>query len=545
MIVALLFWSAVAVLSSRRDASRAGLGSSLRGLLSVAVDKMILVPVIAYLCWVSAALAAADAVGLWDLRLVKGAALWWLFSGLGLFGTSLEAAKKDGTIAGAFRRLLGVALIVEYVANAASFPLFVEIPVQILAVPCGVIGALGPDREEDHRAAKFASRFLVALGVAAIGWGITRLLADWDNIDTGLLWRELVMPFWLTPVALAFMTLLALYFMYEATFSVMGNESAVGLSWKHRLALLTRCGPRLRAIRTARAAASWLANDPGFRSTWKWVGQVLREDRDQRASETAEAQQLEENAGAVGTDSFGLQLDRREHAETMEALRWLYTCQLGHYRRQGSRYSANLEAVIDGLSDKYGLPRPNEIEMHVSDDGQSWYSARRTITGHWFAIGAAGPPTDQWFYDGTDAPTCFPDESEWDQWVPDSNSLNWAQTSKAQLSGATDVHASGSLGAPDTPRMRRLGAVFRHLMTRSKAKKSDRPTWCRHYDEWKRGHDETEALMARNSDRTEDWSREDLARLQELTQTYGEAADRMWNEAHESENWTSARIKCS
>ena len=54
-----------------------------------------------------------------------------------------------------------------------------------------------------------------------------------------------------------------------------------------------------------------------------------------------------------------------------------------------------------------------------------------------------------------------------------------------------------------------------------------------------------EALTARNSDRTKDGSPEDHARLQELTRTYGEAAGRMWDEAPETENWTSAHIKCS
>ena len=91
LIVALLFWSAVVALLSRRDASGGGLGGSLRGLLSAIVDRSILLPVVVYLCWMSAAFAAADAVGLWDTRLVKAAALWWLFSGLGLFGTGLEA----------------------------------------------------------------------------------------------------------------------------------------------------------------------------------------------------------------------------------------------------------------------------------------------------------------------------------------------------------------------------------------------------------------------------------------------------------------------
>ena len=89
-----------------------------------------------------------------------------------------------------------------------------------------------------------------------------------------------------------------------------------------------------------------------------------------------------------------------------------------------------------------------------------------------------------------------------------------------------------------------LRTAIGHMMARTKARESDRPTWCHHYDEWKRAHDESEALMARNSDRTEDWSPEDLARLAELTRTFGEAARRMWNEAPESENWTSVHIKC-
>ena len=545
LVVALLFWLAVVALSSRRGTSGHGLWGSVRGRLSAAADKAILLPVVVYLCWMSAALAVAHAVGLWDVRLVKAAVLWWLFSGVGLFGAGIEAAKRDGAIAGAFKRLVGVVVIFEFVANAASFPLFIEITAQILAVPCGVVAARVSVRQARRAVGTLASGYLALFGVAALGWGIARLVEDWKVIDKDLLWRELVMPLWLTPVALAFMALLALYFVYEVTFSVMGSESAAGLSWRHRLAVLARCGPRLRATRAVRSAARWLANDPGFRSTWRWTGRVLREDRKRRANEAARAQRLVDNAGAVGIDSFGQQLDQREHAATREALQWLYNCHLGHYPKQGNRYFAGLEAIVGDLSEKYDLPHPNNIEMYISDDGQSWYAARQTITGHWFAIGAAGPPTDQWFYDGSTAPTGFPDESGWDQWVPDSNSLNWAEAREAQLGGTTQVHDSGNLSDSDSRRWRRLRTAFRHLMTRTRTAESDRPTWCRHYDEWKRAYDEADALMARNSDRTEDWSREDLARLAELIQIYGEAAGRLWGEAPESEDWTSAHIKCS
>ena len=228
----------------------------------------------------------------------------------------------------------------------------------------------------------------------------------------------------------------------------------------------------------------------------------------------------------------------------MEALRFLYFCHLGHYPRQGNRYFAGLETVIDSLSDKYDLPRPNNIEMYISNDGQSWYAARRTITGHWFALGAAGPPTDQWFYDGTSAPDCFPHESDWDQWVPGSNSPNWDETVKAQIGGTTEANEPGYLSTSAIPPSRKFRVAFRHATTSAKIRESDRPMWCRHYDEWKLAYDEAEALKARNSDTTESWSREDLARLAELTQTFGAAARRMWDEAPDSEDWTSAHIKC-
>lgn len=544
LIVALLFWSAVVAMRSRRDDSVDGREGAVRGLLSAIANKTILQPVVIYLCWMSAALAAADAIGLWDVRLVKAAALWWLLSGLGLFGAGMEAVTREGAIAGAFKRLWRFSLIFEFVASAASFPLSIEIPTQILALPCAVAWGLASVRQEHHRAGKLTSGYLMLLGFAALGWGIARLVADWKDIDQGLLWREFVMPFWLAPVALAFMALWAAYLAYEATFSAMRTQSVVGLSWRHRLAAIVQCGPRLRSIRALRPAAPWLANDPGFRSTWRWVDRVLREDLDRRADEVAMAQRLIDNAGVVGTDSAGRQLDQREHAETMEALRSLYFSHVGHYPRQGNRYFAGLEAMIDNLSERYDLPRPNNIEMHISDDGQSWYAARQTITGHWFAIGAAEPPTDQWFYDGPTEPNCFPNESVWDQWVPDSNSPNWAETPNAQRGGTSEARETGHPSTSDTPTSRKFRTAFRHITPKTKTRESDRPTWCRHYDEWKRAYDEAEVLTARNSDRTEDWSPEDLARLAELTHTFGQAARRMWDEAPESETWASAHIKC-
>ncbi len=137
----------------------------------------------------------------------------------------------------------------------------------------------------------------------------------------------------------------------------------------------------------------------GFRASWREIDDLIVEDRERTAANAAAQRRLVQNTGLVGVDETGKQLDQREHLETMEALRWLATCQMGHYRSRGERYHADLMPVVESLSERYGLPTPNGIHLHVSRDGQSWYGERQTITGHWFAIGAAGPPSDQWLYD--------------------------------------------------------------------------------------------------------------------------------------------------
>lgn len=92
-----------------------------------------------------------------------------------------------------------------------------------------------------------------------------------------------------------------------------------------------------------------------------------------------------------GTDDDGRQLDQREFEETRRALRWLATCQMGWYRNRGGRYRQELLDILGDFT-KQGLPAEHGIELHVAPDGQRWWAGRQTITGWYFAIGAAGPP---------------------------------------------------------------------------------------------------------------------------------------------------------
>ena len=133
-------------------------------------------------------------------------------------------------------------------------------------------------------------------------------------------------------------------------------------------------------------------------------GRVLAQD-----AIAEEEYRLWRYAGVDGIDSEGRRLDCREFKETMKALRWLATCHMGHYRKR-SRYDENLLSLLGDDFTMHGLTGRSRIEMKVAKTGQRWFAYRRTVSGWCFAIGAAGPPPDQWEYDGCDPPCGFPGE---------------------------------------------------------------------------------------------------------------------------------------
>jgi hypothetical protein len=183
------------------------------------------------------------------------------------------------------------------------------------------------------------------------------------------------------------------------------------LVWKVELALVSVLGAKLRYavnfvggwIEDAAAAGSI----SGMRAVVKDYRKSI-EQRDKVATE--ERDRLERFAGVAGMDSQGLQLDRREFRETTQSLRSLATAQMGWYRNPGSRYRGDLLEIFTPTFTRLGLPEQHAVVMQVSADGQSWYAWRRTVTGWCFAIGASGPPPDQWEFDGPEPPAGFPSE---------------------------------------------------------------------------------------------------------------------------------------
>ena len=399
---------------------------SVRGVLMSVAKPSIFTPLLLYIGWIVAAAAGAARFGLWDSSLLKTTILWLLLSGFALVMRLNDAIEKPGFFRIALITTLGVAAVVEFLSALKSFPLWLELPAQALAFVFAGVAVVAAREPEQAPVRKFANGYLVIFGLSALIWSTAHLVAEWSNSDLGGIFREFFLPIWLTAVALVYVYGFAVLAAYQGFFRRMRIWNKDGPLLRQRLAVMVRANGRLGRLRLLSGLGiQRIARTHTFRQAWNELGSLEDEARQRIEEEPAAKRRLIENAGVSGTDDSGRQLDQREHVETRNALRWLATCHMGHYRNGEQTYRADLLPIVESQFSGEGLPENHGVEMHVARDGQCWYATRRAVTGWWFAIGAAGPPPDQWVYDGPHPPQGFPSEPEWDRFGGGVASTNW------------------------------------------------------------------------------------------------------------------------
>ena len=170
----------------------------------------------------------------------------------------------------------------EFIVNIESFALYIEIPLQILAMLSAAIVAMHKGARSQP-ASTVASTYLVLLAALAADWGIWHLASSWSQLEHGLLLREFLLPIGLTPVARSTVYLRSIWAAYETAFIRM-NFVNHGPLFGQKLALVLRSGARLGSLQRLRGdGAQQLGRTSGFREAWREVGQIARADqRDQR-----------------------------------------------------------------------------------------------------------------------------------------------------------------------------------------------------------------------------------------------------------------------
>lgn len=264
------------VLALRKESLRGAFGSLFRGF----VQPQILFVLVWYYGCLSAALFLASRLGLWEWGLWKPTGMWLVLSGFGLLFKYDEVIKQPGFGWRVSIRTIALVEIVSFVADLASFPLWVEIPAQALAFIAGVMSAWVGDNPEHAPVARLANRYLMLFGVVALLAGIRRAATDWEDLDHGLLIREFLVPIWLTPVALVCVYAFAIYCVYEVAFKQMALVETDRNLFRQRFAVVLRTSCRVSRVRVLRrAGGTRFAHANGFRDAWNELGKILRQEK--------------------------------------------------------------------------------------------------------------------------------------------------------------------------------------------------------------------------------------------------------------------------
>ena len=262
------------VLVVRKEQVRQSFGAVLRALVRPQIALIFLW----YFACLSAALLAASRLGLWEWSLWKPTVVWLVLSGIGLLFKHNEAIDQRGFGWRVSIRTIALVEIVSFVADSASFPLWVEIPAQGLGVVAGALVAWVSSKPDYAPVAKLATGYLLIFGVSALLAGIWRAVADWSDLDHGLLLREFLVPMWLTPAALVGLYGFAIFCVYETAFGQMTLAANGRSLFKQRLAVVLRTAGRVGRLRVVRSKGGYrYAHANGFREAWAEVGEVLRQ----------------------------------------------------------------------------------------------------------------------------------------------------------------------------------------------------------------------------------------------------------------------------
>lgn len=377
--------------------------ASLKGVIDALFAIKVLIPVLALAGWVLGLVLLAKRVNLWDDGLIFPAVLWTITVGLGLIYKLASRRANEPFFRPTLRRAFRVTVFVEVMIGLFAYSLGLELVLLVVASFLGMLSVVAHSDEKYEPSRKAIDGLLGLIGLAFIALTVISLISDWDQLDKGHLLRQLALPLWLTVGVIPYLYALAVWVGYEQAFMRIDLASEDRKARLRAKAAFVAAFHGRAAQANAFSGAFEMVEAGSLFSAWRVARKYLHREDERAQEKREEADRLERFAGIDGTDEEGRPLDRREFKETRDALLSLGTAHMGWYDRK-NRYRPDLLEFFTLRN----LPEDHGVEMVLSEDGQSWFAWRRTVTGWCFGIGSAGPPPDQWVYDGPEPPTGFP-----------------------------------------------------------------------------------------------------------------------------------------
>lgn len=401
--------------------------SSVKALLKAFVQPLVVIIIGLFIVWVSVELWASYEIGLWRPDLATDFVMWILVSGFVTYFNFDKVSKQQNYLRRCILQTVGIAEVLQFLTNLFPFSLIVELILVPAASLLVLLAAVAGRDDRNQQVKKLLQQVQVFIGIVLLAFFLQQLIANWNSTDWQNVGRKFALPIALTVGLIPLVYTVGIWACYEKIFKLMNWIARPGkplLSAK--IALVSGLHIRVRDVGTFRSPwTNRLLAASSFAGSKNVVSEFLESRRESERLVVEEQERLRRYAGSQETDPEGRRLDRREFNETIKTLEWLADCQMGWYHND-DRYRRDLLEVLGTSFLRRGLPEEDDIVMEISADEQAWYAWRRTITGWCFAIGASGPPPDQWKYDGSEPPNGFPGSgTQWADMLSSMGAPNW------------------------------------------------------------------------------------------------------------------------
>lgn len=244
---AVFFWAAVAVawILWRRD-----LRTAFRQVVHAALTPKILTPLLVMGAWATGLVLIGRRWELWKPTLTTDTSLWFVTSGLVMFGGSQESATRPHFFRRKATSTLKVTPLVEGYAQLLVLGLPVELALQPVAALLGALSAVASTQHRYRPVRRLINSIATLLGVALFTYVTLGLLTSWRDLDKAELLRQLALPIWLTVGLLPYIYCLGLYMAYELAFLRLrwASESSSPASLRIKVALVLGLRGDARAV---------------------------------------------------------------------------------------------------------------------------------------------------------------------------------------------------------------------------------------------------------------------------------------------------------
>ncbi|MFL6240556.1 MAG: hypothetical protein ACJ735_13805 [Actinomycetes bacterium] len=174
------------------------LRSGLWGIASHAFVSKLSVLWLLYAATMTGAVFGLRAIGLRYQGSVKDAVVWALIAGLPIYFKFADAATKPGLLARALLTAVKLTGLIEFFVNLYIFPIWVELPVQLVLVFVGFMsGVANADGSVKPGVRRFVNGVASLAGLVVLAVVGQHVATHWSDIN----WRETALSF-LQPVAL-------------------------------------------------------------------------------------------------------------------------------------------------------------------------------------------------------------------------------------------------------------------------------------------------------------------------------------------------------